>query len=166
MFIAHIPSGYIYAVSIIKSIKKTAIPTHLIIFSAVLGSILPDFDLIYFYLIDHRQTHHHKYITHWPLLWISLVFISYLIYAFSSHKKLGLLSLIAFSSCMIHIILDTVVGDIWWFFPLIDKPFALFTVNALYKPWWLNFILHWSFALELVICSFAAFIYIKRKKNN
>jgi len=100
------------------------------------------------------------------LLWISLVFISYLIYAFSSHKKLGLLSLIAFSSCMIHIILDTVVGDIWWFFPLIDKPFALFTVNALYKPWWLNFILHWSFALELVICSFAAFIYIKRKKNN
>ena len=165
MFIAHIPTGYIYAVSIIKSIKKIEIPTRPIICSAVLGSILPDFDLIYFYLIDHRQTHHHKYITHWPLLWISLVFMSYIIYAFSSHKKFGLLSLIAFSSCTIHIILDTVVGDIWWFFPLVDKPFALFTVKALYEPWWLNFILHWSFSLELAICSFAAFIYIKRKNT-
>ncbi|AMC35613.1 metal-dependent hydrolase [Janthinobacterium sp. B9-8] len=166
MFIAHIPSGYIYAVSILKNIKKTAIPTRLIIFSAVLGSILPDLDLIYFYLIDHRQTHHHKYITHWPFFWISLAIISYTIYAFSSHKKLGLLTLIAFSSCMIHIILDTIVGDIWWFFPFIDKPFALFTVKSLYKPWWLSFILHWSFALELAICSLAICIYTKRKKNN
>ncbi|STQ89092.1 metal-dependent hydrolase [Iodobacter fluviatilis] len=166
MFIAHIPSGYIYAVSILKNIKKTKIATHHIILSAVLGAVLPDFDLIYFYLFDHRQTHHHKYITHWPLLWISLALISYAIYACSSQKKLGLLSLITCTSCILHMVLDTVVGDIWWFFPFIDQPFALFTVNALYKPWWLNFMLHWSFALELIICSLASFIYIKRKKNN
>ncbi|NHQ85075.1 metal-dependent hydrolase [Iodobacter sp. HSC-16F04] len=166
MFIAHIPSGYIYAVSILKKIKNTTIPAHLIFLSAVSGAILPDLDLIYFYLIDHRQTHHHKYITHWPLLWISLAVISYALYACSSQKKLGFLSFIACTSCILHMILDTVVGDIWWFFPFIDQPFALFTVTALYKPWWLNFILHWSFALELVICSLAICIYIKRTKNN
>jgi hypothetical protein len=47
-------------------------------------------------------------------------------------------------------VLDSIVGDIWWFAPFIDKPYALFTVPAIYTPWWLNFILHWSFMLELV----------------
>jgi inner membrane protein len=53
---------------------------------------------------------------------------------------------------LLHMVLDSVVGDIWWFAPFIDRPFALFTVPALYTPWWLNFLLHWSFALELAIC--------------
>jgi len=63
-----------------------------------------------------------------------------------------------------HLLLDTIVGDIWWFAPFIDKPFAFFTVPALYKPWWLNFLLHWSFALELAV--FALAFYLLRNAPN
>jgi inner membrane protein len=64
---------------------------------------------------------------------------------------------------LIHLFLDTIVGDIWWFAPFIDKSFALFIVPALYKPWWLNFLFHWSFALELAVVSWAAYLWKIRK---
>jgi inner membrane protein len=65
---------------------------------------------------------------------------------------------------LLHMVLDTVVGDIWWFAPFVDKPYAFFTVPAVYKPWWLNFILHWSFALELAFVLVA--IYVWRRSSN
>lgn len=57
--------------------------------------------------------------------------------------------------------LDSIVGDVWWFAPLLDRPFALFTVPALYQPWWLNFILHWSFGLEISLWIWALLIFRK-----
>jgi len=56
-------------------------------------------------------------------------------------------------------VLDSIVGDIWWFAPFVDQRFSLFTVPALYKPWWLNFILHWSFALELAVVGSAVYLW-------
>jgi inner membrane protein len=58
-------------------------------------------------------------------------------------------------------LLDSIVGDIWWFAPFVDKSFALFTVPALYHPWWLNFVLHWTFLLELLILLWAVNIWQK-----
>ena len=54
---------------------------------------------------------------------------------------------------------DSVVGDIWWFAPFIDRSFALYT------PWWLNFVLHWSFALELAICAIAVITFRRRQRG-
>lgn len=50
-----------------------------------------------------------------------------------------------------HLLLDTIVGDIWWLYPYVDTPFALFVVPSLYRPWWLNFVLHWSFMVEVAV---------------
>lgn len=55
-----------------------------------------------------------------------------------------------------HLLLDSVVGDIYWLAPFSGEPFSMFTVPALYHPWWLNFILHWSFAFELALLAWAA----------
>jgi len=55
-----------------------------------------------------------------------------------------------------HLLLDSVVGDIYWLAPFSGKPYSMFTVPALYHPWWLNFILHWSFAFELALLAWAA----------
>ena len=162
MFIAHIPSGYIMAVSMVEHIKNLTVKPSAIIFAGILGAIAPDFDMAYFYLIDHRQTHHHKYVTHWPLLWIFLLTIAVIWLSVSKSKKTALIPVVALLGCVLHVVLDSVVGDIWWFAPCIDKPCALFTVPALFKPWWLNFILHWSFALELGITLWALVIYRRR----
>src|SRR5262249_26358818 len=59
----------------------------------------------------------------------------------------------------VHLLLDSIVGRIWWLAPFVDRPFSLFTVHGTYKPWWLNFMLHWSFALEIALLISAAWLW-------
>lgn len=66
--------------------------------------------------------------------------------------------LLCAAACL-HLLLDTFVGDIWWGAPFYDQPLALFSVPARFSPWWLNFVLHWSFAVELAICGWAGWLY-------
>jgi hypothetical protein len=165
MFISHIPSGYIMVVSLIQRLKKYPVSAKLITWIGAVGALAPDIDMIYFYLIDHRQTHHHKYISHWPIFWLVLSVAFALSYRFSQKSKIIFISLIFCLGGVLHVILDSFVGDIWWFAPFIDKPYAVFTVQAIFKPWWLNFFLHWSFAMELLICVWAFILYRRRSEK-
>lgn len=160
MIIGHLPAGYVLSrigyswfCHVISSYRP-------FMFWGMFGSIVPDLDMLYFHLIDHRSTHHHKYFSHYPSVWLSIVAIA-AIFSISetSRKKFGGYALLFSVSAFLHLILDTVVGDVWWFAPFVDQPFALATVPALYKPWWLNFILHWSFLLELSICFWAVLLW-------
>ena len=56
-----------------------------------------------------------------------------------------------------HMVLDSVVGDIAWLAPFSHEYFSLSHVEAIFEPWWLNFILHWSFALELGLVALAVY---------
>jgi hypothetical protein len=119
-----------------------------------LGAVAPDFDMIHFYLLDQRQHHHHTYWTHYPVFWLVLALMSYV--WFGSRNKLAFWCF--FINIFLHLLLDSIVGDIWWLAPWLDKPFSLFTVPAAYQPWWLSFILHWSFGLELFLSAWALII--------
>jgi len=153
------------AVSLIKRIRNFPVSAALITWIGAFGAIAPDIDMIYFYFIDHRQTHHHKYISHWPVSWLVLSAAFAIWFRFSQKSKIIFLSLIFCLGGVLHISLDSFVGDIWWFAPFIDKPYALFTIKAIFKPWWLNFFLHWSFAMELFICIWAFILYRRRSGN-
>lgn len=155
MFIAHIPSGYLMSVLFLERFRNVRDISPAVIAAGMIGSIAPDFDLIYCYLIDHQRMHHHKYFTHWPLSWLVLLAVSIIWVRLARHSRIGHLSLIFAASGVLHLLLDSLVGDIWWFAPLAGKPFALITVPAVFKPWWLNFFFHWSFAIELAICLWA-----------
>jgi membrane-bound metal-dependent hydrolase YbcI (DUF457 family) len=163
MFIAHVPSGYILSVALLKRIRRAPVSALSFALAGMLGALAPDLDLAYFYLIDHRQTHHHKYVSHWPILWLSLMLANALWFRFAKKSAPAALALLFSAGGVLHVILDSVVGDIWWFAPFIDKPYVLFTVAASFTPWWLNFILHWSFALELAICVWALVLYRRRR---
>lgn len=155
MFIAHAPSGYLLAVTLIERVRNGRDYSSALMLAAVFGALAPDLDMIYFYLVDQRQTHHHKYFSHWPIVWLALGTASAL-WACRSAGSIRALSAAAFAlGGLVHLVLDSLVGDIWWLAPVIDKPYALFTVAAVFKPWWLNFVLHWSFAAELAICFWA-----------
>lgn len=167
MFIAHLPAGYIAAKNIIKKQSSTLNSKYLLIF-ALIGSIAPDFDLIYFYFIDNRQHHHHTYWSHYPIVWITLL-LSTILYSKLKVTKLKIDTYIPyikiFLFCgLIHLMLDSVVGDIWWLAPFVDKAYALATVPRVFQLWWLNFLIHWSFILELFILLYALKIY-KNKKS-
>jgi len=166
MIIAHAPSGYILATSIIGRIACVAVSTKAIVAAGIVGALAPDFDMLYFHLIDNRQTHHHKYLSHWPIIWITLATASALWFGYARQSKAAILSLVFCVGGVLHIVLDSFVGDIWWFAPFIDQSYAMFTVPARFKPWWLSFILHWSFAVELAICIWALLIYRGRSNHS
>lgn len=166
MFIAHAPSGYLLATQFVDRARTLPVRASVAVAAGVIGALASDFDMLWFYLVDARQTHHHKYISHWPVLWLSLLLLA-LLWRHTRPLSAGAAVLGIFSAGgLLHMVLDSVVGDIWWFAPFIDRPFALFTVPALHTPWWLNFLLHWSFALELAICVGAVITFRHRRQRS
>ena len=159
MFIAHLPAGYIFSKYSLPFFKKHRINPWYFIAAGIAGALTPDLDMLYFYFVDQRQHHHHTYWSHYPIVWFSLLCVSMVWLRWASTKRYSVLALIFSFNGFIHMLLDTVVGDIWWFAPFVDKPFALFSVPSVYKPWWLNFILHWTFLLELGICLWALVVW-------
>lgn len=166
MIIAHLPSGYLLGTMVTSRMQHAGGTSTLVVRTAMASAIAPDIDMLYFYLIDHRQTHHHKYFTHWPIL-LFLMLVTSLFWVRNSDKSiLPYLYLIFSMAGVLHLLLDSVVGDIWWFAPIYNKPYALITVSAMHNPWWLNFLYHWSFGLELILCLLALLVLKSRNNAN
>ena len=164
MFIAHVPAAYICGTTLQRFFGASSVATTLLVGVALAGGIAPDLDLFYFYLVDHRQTPHHLYWSHFPVLWLALTGMAALWYRLATDKRWPALLGVFGINGLLHVLLDTVVGDIRWLAPASLEPFSLFTVPALYKPWWLNFILHWSFLFELLVLAWAGFLYRRRSR--
>ena len=64
MLTAHLPSGYVLG----ETLKQRwNIPYLLPV--ALLGAVLPDFDMIWFLFVDQGAIHHHRSWMHVPLFW-------------------------------------------------------------------------------------------------
>ncbi len=164
MFIAHLPAGYIVSKLLLNKKNVPKVNHKALLIAGMLGAVFPDIDMLYFYLLDNRQHHHHQYFTHYPIVWLTLLFGALLWKILKPNSIKSLLMMLFAFNGFIHLCLDTIVGDIWWLAPFVDQPFALFTVPALYNPWWLNFFLHWSFALEVIIC-LGAIVFWHRQRD-
>jgi len=165
MILAHYPAGYITAQLLFPRFKKTNISYKTFLVWSLLGAVAPDFDIFYFYFIDHSQHHHHKYFSHFPIVWFLLLGLSLFWYKFSKKNAKPALALIFSLGGCVHMILDSLVGDIWWGAPFIDKPFSIATVPVLYHPWWVNFFLHWSFGFEIFLFIWSVYLWWKPKSH-
>jgi hypothetical protein len=159
MIIGHIPAGYITSKLLFPHVESRGTTWKPFMCAGILGAYAPDLDMLYFHLVDHRQHHHHTYWTHFPIVWTGLLLVSVIWLCADRGRNRSILAATFSLNAFIHMLLDGIVGDMWWFAPFIDKPFAFFTVPALYKPWWLNFLLHWSFALELAVVVLAVYLW-------
>ncbi len=159
MIIGHAPAGYVISRLLLHRFCPGDIPVKIFLWCGVIGAIAPDIDMLYFHLVDHRQHHHHSYVSHFPIVWFSLVLLSFLWVRWAKNKYYAVLACIFSVNGFVHLFLDTLVGDVWWFAPFIDRSFAFFSVPVLYKLWWLNFLLHWSFAVELAILVWALYLW-------
>jgi hypothetical protein len=167
MIIAHLPAGYILSKLTYKRFKSHINNYRAFMVWGLFGAIAPDMDLLYYHLIDHRRTLHHKYFSHYPICWLIFIIIAIGLFTLKATRKtFGYYSLIFATSGFLHLILDTVVGNIWWFAPFIDRPFSLVTMPQRFHPWWLNMMLHWSFAIELIIVAFGAWLLIRSTSNS
>lgn len=159
MLIGHLPAGYITSKLLCARLNARGASIRPFILAGMLGAVAPDFDMLYFYFADHRRHLHHTYWPHYPVVWISLLLVSAIWYYAAPVKGRAALAVIFALNGFIHMLLDSIVGKILWFAPYSDTPYALFTVAARYKPWWLNFVFHWTFALELALVAGAIYLW-------
>lgn len=161
MIIGHLPAGYLSA-HLLRwgSAAVRAIDRKWIVWAALAGSVFPDLDMLYFYLLDHRQHHHHRYWTHLPIFWLIVLPAVLLVLRSARREVAFILSAVFGANVALHLLLDSIVGHIWWLYPFVDTPFSLATVPAAYKPWWLSFVLHWSFLLEVALLAAATYVYV------
>lgn len=157
MFIAHLPAGYI-----LTHILQYKHHRSDYLWLGLLASVLPDFDLLYFYLIDNRQNAHHTYFPHLPLFWFGLWAATVLIGKWSGKYSVYPVTLF-FSCIMLHMCLDSIAAPLYWFYPLSDIAVELVTVPARFDWWVWNYLFHWSFLLEIVIILIALCIFIRKK---
>ena len=153
MITAHSPSGYV--------LGRLWPAAPLVLPAALIGAVLPDFDLIWFYLVDDRAVHHHRYWVHVPAFWAMVAGISLPLVALLARRYL-LAAAAFFAALILHVSLDTISGDIMWRWPWSDQFTHLVTIPARWDNWVLNFVLHWVFALELVIWALAIVLYRRR----
>jgi len=155
MFVAHLPAGYIVSRLVSPLMAPSAVSRSALLVAALAGSVFPDLDLLYFHLIDGRRHHHHRYLTHLPWTWGLALLVAWLGWRCWRRSRLAPLALMFCLNGFVHLLLDSVVGQIWWLAPFVDRPYSLFRVAARHEPWWLNFVLHGSFVFELGLLTWA-----------
>lgn len=157
MITAHLPSGYVLA-------KLTRTSRWLMAFP-LLGAVLPDFDMFWFHLVDNRAFHHHKYWVHAPGFWlpIALITLSFLYLVIRPRVRFPVMqaACLFFGAIFLHIVLDTFTGSIMWLWPWDGTLYELVEVPARYSNWVWSFILHWTFAAELLIWAAALYLFFK-----
>jgi len=165
MILGHLPAGYIISTRLLERERDInyRVQRRLLIWG-MLCSVLPDFDLAYFYLVDNRQHLHHGYWTHLPVFWCGIAFIFY-VYALLRRKRVfRLFTVFGFINITSHLVLDTVTGKIRWFYPLSDMDVVFFHVSPRYDWWVWNFILHWTFMFEAGLITYAVYLLFQRRK--
>ena len=154
MFFAHIPAGYLVSRALVRG---NPFPLKFVLFAGMAGGMLPDIDLLYLYLLDSTPQHHHTYWTHLPIAWLGCTALAWVAARkCSAACRLGLAAFLL--GWLSHLLLDTLTGDIWWLYPLVDQPYSLVKIEALYQPWWMNYLLHWSMAVEAAIIALAVWL--------
>lgn len=159
MLIAHLPAGYI-----LGTFARNRWPSRSgIMASAMLGSVFPDIDMLYFHFVDGGRTHHHTYITHWPLFWAAAGIVALAVAKWRGQRYLVPVGAF-FAAAMTHMILDTVASPIMWLMPFDRRALEPVAVPAIYRNWVISFMLHWTFALELLIGAWALALGFRRSQ--
>ncbi len=150
MFIAHLPAAYLIARPLRNRFWSAGAMVAFLI-----GSVAPDLDMIWFYLVDGRATHHHDYLTHRPAIWLGLLFLMLLL-----ERRWPRLSPIKWGAlgCLLHLALDSIAGQINWGWPIGDWRVTLVHVSATHDHWIKSFAAHWTFQTEILITTCAAIL--------
>lgn len=161
IFIAHQPAGYLLA----KTIFSRTLGARAVMAAGLLGSITPDPDLLYFYTLERGNSTTNSYWTHYPDVWLALMLAAWGISHLKRWRAGGTWLPVFSGSGFLHILLDGIVGDIPLFAPWSMRFYALAEVPARLNPWWLNFLMHWSFLLELLNVRRRRYIFNQKEKE-
>jgi membrane-bound metal-dependent hydrolase YbcI (DUF457 family) len=161
MLIAHLPASYLLS----RELQRR-LGTERHLWLGLLAGLLPDLDLLYFYLFDGRQHLHHSYWTHLPACWMLVAALAFTVQLWSAASRSA--TVLVFANVLLHLLLDTVVGGICWLYPLSAKSLQLFEVPARTvggHAYLLSFVLHWTFLLELAVVIGAVWVWLRSRRR-
>ena len=119
MLTAHLPSGYV----LVRVLRRRCDVPYLLP-AALLGAVLPDFDMIWFLFVDQGAIHHHRYWVHVPLFWAVVALVALPLVALWARRYFGT-ACVFFAALLMHLLLDTLSGGILWGAPVSDNLFSL-----------------------------------------
>lgn len=154
MLTAHLPSGYILG-RVWPQKVSALMPV------ALLGAVIPDFDMIWFHFVDNGVIHHHRYWVHIPVFWLAVAVV-----ALPVAWWFGVIrtAVVFFAAVFMHLLLDTISGGILWRAPFSDHLFALVEVPANYSHWIISFMLHWTFLAEILVWIAAITLWFRKEQ--
>jgi inner membrane protein len=165
MFIGHVPAGYLASTFLLDRARVPPADRRRMLLIGLATSVLPDIDLLYFYLIDHRRHVHHTYLPHLPAFWLVVFAIWAAALLLRRTSRVGWLALgVTSLNVLLHVVLDTLAGGIEWAWPFSRTAFVLASVPRHYEPWYLNFVLHWTFLLEIALAAAALVVLLLRRR--
>jgi len=156
MLIAHLPAGYLLARRLAPRLAAGPADVRRLMAVGLVASVFPDIDLVYFYLIDGRQTLHHDYWTHIPAFWPAATLAAAALLWLARMGIPWREFLVFLAGILLHLVLDTPAGGILWGWPVSLHRFMLVEVPARFDWWVWSFVLHWTFLAELGIVAWAA----------
>lgn len=167
MIMGHLPGGFLLSHALARPMapRQQREETALLLKLGLLASVLPDFDLIYFYLVDKQQHLHHGYWTHIPAFWLVVFGVSWPLFRWFGGVLWGRVVLMMFLNLQLHLVLDSLNGGVRWLYPYSKASLNLIAVPAKYDWWVWNFVFHWSFALELVLAFLAGWVWFKQYRH-
>ena len=124
-------------------------------------SILPDFDLLWFYFVDDGHIHHHRYLVHVPAFW---GVVAAVLLPMVWRTRFRVVTLLGLAAIFLYLVLDTVAGGIMWLYPFDRTLYHLVMVPPTRFHFMISFMLHWSFLLEVGIWMMAAWLFTAQRR--
>jgi inner membrane protein len=166
VFIGHLPAGYLVTDAFLSRTPATGPARRRLLALGLAASVAPDIDLLYFYLVSDRREVHHTFFPHLPLVWFGALAGSAVFLVLRRSSPIAWLALAVVGlNVMLHLVLDTVAGGVRWAWPWSVAEARWVEVPARYHPWYVNFLLHWTFALELVLVTAAGWLSLRRRRR-
>jgi inner membrane protein len=170
MLIAHAPAGYLVTRILSRTVFKDVVRHEradrfyqLLIAVGIVGGIFPDIDLLFNTIFKTIVASHHDYFTHIPAFWLCMWGIGAAIGKVRGDRRIGALATIFCVSAIIHLVLDTVTGTIYWLYPFSRVSVNIFEVTDVHIWWVKNYLYHWTFLIEIgiVLSAMAVFLRVR-----
>ena len=164
MIIGHLPAGYLVATAALDRLGLPSRRRRTLLLAALVASVAPDLDLLYFYATGGR-VHHHALPTHWPSLWLALTAAGLLAAAVVRSRPLAVGAAFVGGAGLLHLLLDSVAGAVRWAAPFSDRALTLVEVPARHGWWVWSMVGHWTFGAEVVLALAAGAVAWARRRG-
>ncbi|MFK7751496.1 MAG: metal-dependent hydrolase [Sedimentitalea sp.] len=153
MFIGHFPAGYL-------AMRAARARGHVMMWGLI-GAVAPDLDMLAFHFWYDGAVHHHNFVTHRPAVWAGITVVALL--GLWLGRQPWAFAMLAFGAAgLLHMCLDSIVGQIAWGWPFSEAAAPLVVVSATHDWWVMSFLTHWTFGVELIVCATALLVWWRR----